>query len=293
LRMFVFSQYFYKCSINLTKASILLLYLRLFVQKPFRIICWVLMGFVGAFGVSTLGASIFQCMPITRSWNKAIKGNCINTTEFWYANAAFSILGDIIILVLPMPVIYQLRLRLNQKISLMAVFALGGFIIVTSVLRMTTLDTTSKSPDPTWEVGATTWTIIEPNIAIICACLPLFRMPLARLFPKLFPGTEPSRSAGNIPFSYAGQSKNDWTPSQVGHHQDIKQQASVVAGPDSGSEEFILHERNGTYVQSANGTPKNAIQKTTHISVKYDDDVSSTSGNRTPVKFQSKFYPIA
>jgi len=122
----VFSQYFYKLSINLTKASIILLYLRLFVQKPFRIACWILLGFVSVYGLATELGSILQCDPIQRSWNKAIPGKCINTTIFWYANAAFSILGDVIILVLPMPVIYQLKLQLNQKLSLMVVFALGG-----------------------------------------------------------------------------------------------------------------------------------------------------------------------
>jgi hypothetical protein len=51
------SQIFYKCSINLTKASILLLYLRLFVQKPFRLMCWILLGFVAAYGIATTLAS--------------------------------------------------------------------------------------------------------------------------------------------------------------------------------------------------------------------------------------------
>lgn len=119
------SQIFYKCSINLTKASILLLYLRLFVQKPFRLLCWILLGFVTAYGIATTLASTFQCNPIPRAWNKALPGKCLNTTIFWYTNAGFSILGDIIILVIPMPVIYSLKLRLNQKISLMFVFALG------------------------------------------------------------------------------------------------------------------------------------------------------------------------
>ena len=119
------SQIFYKCSINLTKASILLLYLRLFVQKPFRLMCWILLGFVVAYGIATTLVSTFQCTPVQRAWNKALPGHCVDTTIFWYANAGFSILGDIIILILPMPVIYSLKLRLNQKLSLMFVFALG------------------------------------------------------------------------------------------------------------------------------------------------------------------------
>jgi hypothetical protein len=113
------------------------------------------------------------------------------------------------------------------------------------------------------------------------------RMPLARLFPKLFPGSDPSRSATN-PFRHAGTGKNEWTPSQVGRTDRKQANASIVAGRDSGSEEFILHDRNATYLQPVTGS-KSAIQKTTHISVKYDDDHSTTSGERTPIKFESKF----
>ena len=113
------------------------------------------------------------------------------------------------------------------------------------------------------------------------------RMPLAQLFPKLFPSTDPSRSATN-PFTHAGTSKNDWTPSQIGRMDRKQANASIVAGRDSGSEEFILHDRNATYLQPVTGS-KSAIQKTTHISVKYDDDHSTASGERTPIKFESKF----
>jgi hypothetical protein len=80
---------------------------------------------VTAFGIATTLASTFQCTPVPRAWNKALPGRCLNTTIFWYTNAAFSILGDLIILLIPMPVIYSLNLHLSQKISLMFVFALG------------------------------------------------------------------------------------------------------------------------------------------------------------------------
>ena len=125
-QFFYFSQFTYKVSINATKASILLLYLRIFVQKQFRQICWILMGFVVAFGTATTLASIFQCTPIPRTWNKSIQGVCLNTTIFWYTNAGFSIAGDLILLVLPMPVLYNLKLPLNQRIALMLVFSLGA-----------------------------------------------------------------------------------------------------------------------------------------------------------------------
>lgn len=109
----------------MTKASILLLYLRIFLQKPFRFACWVMVAIVTAYGIASTMASIFQCTPIPRAWNKSISGTCISITTNWYANAGYSIATDVIILLLPMPIIYHLQMHRNQKVALMLVFALG------------------------------------------------------------------------------------------------------------------------------------------------------------------------
>ena len=76
--------------------------------------------------VATFFASIFQCTPVVRAWNKTIPGSCIDITDNWYANAGFSIATDIIILALPMYPVYNPRILLGRKIALMCVFALGS-----------------------------------------------------------------------------------------------------------------------------------------------------------------------
>lgn len=85
-----------------------------------------MLAIVSAYGVASTTASVFQCTPIARAWNKTVAGTCIDITTNWYANAGFSITTDVIILTLPMPVIYGLQMHTNQKVALMFVFALGG-----------------------------------------------------------------------------------------------------------------------------------------------------------------------
>jgi hypothetical protein len=113
----------------LTKASIILLYLRIFIQKTFRIICWAMLSIIVAYMIATTAAAIFQCTPIPRAWDKTIPGTCINITQNWFANAGFSIATDVIILLMPMPIIYSLNLQINQKLGLMFIFALGGLYV--------------------------------------------------------------------------------------------------------------------------------------------------------------------
>ena len=126
LELFYVAQIFYKITINLTKTSILLLYLRIFLQRWFRICCYTLMGVILAYMVATTSSSIWQCTPIRGAWDKSVHPECINLTKNWYANAGFSIATDVLILLLPMQPIWASNLTVNQKRALIIVFALGG-----------------------------------------------------------------------------------------------------------------------------------------------------------------------
>lgn len=125
-QLFYVAQIFYKVAINLTKTSILLLYLRIFVQRWFRICCYILMGIILSYMVATVASSIWQCSPIEGAWDKSIKPTCISLTKNWFANAGFSIATDVLILMLPMQPLWASKLPAVQKKALMFVFALGG-----------------------------------------------------------------------------------------------------------------------------------------------------------------------
>ena len=174
----------YKASINLTKCSILLLYLRLFERvRWLRWTCRFLITCVALYCAASVLVTIFQCTPIEKAFNKTLPGHCIDNGHFWYANAGFSIATDIVIYVIPMPLVHRLQIPWPQRVALMAVFAMGSFIIVTSCLRVTTIDVIATTTDLTYDISSTMWTIIEPNVAVICACLPMIRPLIVKVFP--------------------------------------------------------------------------------------------------------------
>jgi hypothetical protein len=130
LELYFFAQILYKINIGLTKISILLFYLRIFsVYRWFRGLCWSLIGLVAAFYLASVCSSIFQCHPVEFAFNKKSNGGhgtCIDLTAFWFANAAFNIGSDLIIIVIPSFAIKSLQLPTRSKVVLCAVFALGG-----------------------------------------------------------------------------------------------------------------------------------------------------------------------
>ncbi|CAI7668224.1 unnamed protein product [Penicillium crustosum] len=235
-QLFFVSQAFYKLTMNMTKMSILMLYLRIFIQRWFRITCYVLLVIITSYMVAAFFASVFQCTPVARAWNKAIPGSCINITTNWYANAGFSIATDIIILTLPMYPLYKSKIILKRKIALMIVFALGAFVVVTSIVRMQTLDFSSTSPDPTYDIASSVWTMLEENVAITCACLPMMWMPLARLFPSFFSldsGTDSYGSSGARSSELKATSRPQSNWSRLNAYPDTKDSIAMNQTGDS------------------------------------------------------------
>lgn len=111
---------------------------------------WATMGFVIATFVASVIAGLFQCNPIAFAWDKTIEGGtCFNVTALFYANAGLNIFQDVFIYILPMRMLWEIQIPQKQKIALIAVFAVGGFVCVTGMLRLNSLKTASISKDPT------------------------------------------------------------------------------------------------------------------------------------------------
>ncbi|OAQ99996.1 hypothetical protein LLEC1_01841 [Akanthomyces lecanii] len=288
LQMFYIAQIFYKLTINLTKTSILLLYRRIFVQRWFRYSCNTLICIVMAYCVATTASSIWQCTPIPFAWDKSLHGSCISMITNWYANAGFAIATDVLILSLPMQPIWASKLPVNQKRALMLVFALGGFVTVTSILRATTLNFSITSPDVTYDISSTLWTIIEINVAIICACLPMCRLVLAWILPSLFGSMTVSSTPKNA------QSSGSSNPTMTIGHRRLRSldgkwapytSSSKTDGMSHGSvhhheqtsEEFILAPYQKVYLQE---NAEGVIRKTTQYEVYYEHEDSKAENGR-------------
>ncbi|KAI1768928.1 hypothetical protein GGR53DRAFT_462009 [Hypoxylon sp. FL1150] len=277
-KYFYLCQVTYKACINLTKASILLLYLRIFSNtKWLRWACRFILTTVILYCIASVTATIFQCTPVTKAFNKSLKGTCIDNGHFWFANAGFSIATDVIILTLPMPLVYALQVPRVQKAALIMVFALGVFVVITSCLRVTTIDIQATTPDQTYDISSTMWTIIEMNVAIVCACLPQIRPLIVKWFPRLMPSYHSSSrersdkrevlADSSLPGSHSSSSggtrpeEGRWT--RIHNHsmvQDDTDRPNFRKG-DTGSEEHMLQDEKGFQ-----------IHKTVQYTVEYSPD---------------------
>lgn len=163
------------------------------------------MVFVVVTGTGSVLASTFQCTPIHKAWDTTgkVSGSCINVNALFFANAGLDIFQDAVIYVLPMKMLYQIQIPKRQKMALMMVFAVGGFVVITGMIRLNSLKVAQNTPDPSCEslidlysstasdaftdnnYGAAVWSAIECNIGVVCASLPTFKPLIDRFFPAL------------------------------------------------------------------------------------------------------------
>lgn len=108
------------------KVAILLLYYRLFPNKTFRRVIYGMGTLVLLCLVSTFFSFLLQCLPIRSFWQHQVAHHCFVQNPFYLAAASLSLVSDVFILVMPMPMVWALNISRQRKMGLSLVFLLGG-----------------------------------------------------------------------------------------------------------------------------------------------------------------------
>ncbi|KXL43883.1 hypothetical protein M433DRAFT_294979 [Acidomyces richmondensis BFW] len=137
-----------------------------------------------------------ECLAVQSNWNKSIYGHCINNTLFRWSWAGFNTVTDLWVLILPLPILWRLRMTPLKKFSTVFIFCLGLFIIATSIIWTTALvAAVNTDSDSTWSSSPIfIWSHIEASVGFIATCLPVLRAPIARILPKWITGTSGDQS---------------------------------------------------------------------------------------------------
>jgi hypothetical protein len=104
----------------------LLLYIRIFIVKPFQLVCWILIGINITILVSVILAVFLICKPLSYSFAPVTPGgHCGSLSSFELYTAVTSLINDFVIVVLPMPVLWRLQMAKKRKVGLAVVFGMG------------------------------------------------------------------------------------------------------------------------------------------------------------------------
>ncbi|KAI8627014.1 hypothetical protein F5Y19DRAFT_185416 [Xylariaceae sp. FL1651] len=181
-------------ALNLGKLSALFFYLKLFNSKSIaRITKWCIL----AVTLGTIGLILWQflfCHPLYKMWLWDGLENCGDRKPLYVAVCVWSIFTDLLALVVPLPIIWKLKMERTTKVRLSWLFAAGLSVTATSIVRLGYIVTIDYHDDFSFHsVTSTFLAVIEPPETILCVSLPM----IYSLWGRIGPGSK--KNDGSTP----------------------------------------------------------------------------------------------
>ncbi|KAF2230403.1 hypothetical protein EV356DRAFT_519935 [Viridothelium virens] len=168
--------------VAVVKIGILIFYWRIFSIQSFRRKVLILGAGLLCASTAIFLTFMFQCTPIPRFWAGTDSGYCINQVAFYISGGTLNIVGDAAVLALPIHQVWILKASKQQRIALVFLFLLGGFVCITSIFRLIALNEIDPEDFSYTNVGGGLWSTVEVQVGFICANMPHLRP----LFIKFF-----------------------------------------------------------------------------------------------------------
>jgi hypothetical protein len=116
----------YIISLTLTKISIVLQYFRFFANPIVRGACWATIIVVACYGIAAVVTTAFICQPLDAFWDSKVEAHYINTEAFYVAQSVLNIITDFTILMIPLPLLWTLKLTPKKRMQVGLMFAVGA-----------------------------------------------------------------------------------------------------------------------------------------------------------------------
>ncbi|KAL4918312.1 hypothetical protein BDW62DRAFT_210580 [Aspergillus aurantiobrunneus] len=161
------------------KFSLLSFFWRLFdsVRTPVRFFWWVMCGVTASTWIVLVVLQNLACDPIE---NFFTLGKCSTPRDVYYSNLVFrftvgtDIAGDILIMLIPFPLLPKLQVPPRKKYTLAAIFSLPLIPILFAVLRLVIAKPAdNENVDP---IKFQLYSMLENSSAIVTSCLPSLRL---------------------------------------------------------------------------------------------------------------------
>ncbi|KAF2796640.1 hypothetical protein K505DRAFT_202661, partial [Melanomma pulvis-pyrius CBS 109.77] len=171
-------------ALSFVKLSIAFFLLSIAHRAIYRRFLWSIIVFLVLFMLFTFFSLVFGCVPITANWNFALRpppigtgtARCLSLTTYRniaLVNSIINILTDIVLALMPVPLIWTLQLNKRTKASLIFILSLGFFACAAGIVKTPLLfhffDDIDSTGHRSWYYA---WQITEMNVGIIAATLP-------------------------------------------------------------------------------------------------------------------------
>ncbi|CRG91967.1 hypothetical protein PISL3812_09021 [Talaromyces islandicus] len=180
-------QIIYYTFLNVPKLAVLVLYQRLFSVR--YLTTWatrILMAVLVLYTIVSVFLSIFACGRHVDAFYSedpnAAKQWCIDVNAMQIYTSIPNIVTDVLMLLVPMPVAFGLRVRMSVKLGIAVTFLMGSLGLIFSALRFWITYKVNNSDDQTYvSAQLLVWTELEVGCYLISACLLILRPLIERI----------------------------------------------------------------------------------------------------------------
>ncbi|KAF2966245.1 hypothetical protein GQX73_g7356 [Xylaria multiplex] len=182
----------YSVHILVSKAAILLEWLHIFVpggtRNAFFWACHILLWVNVLFYFSIIIVANLVCFPFALIWDKTLEGTCIDGKVIEVTSAVLNLTSDVIILVLPQRVIWNLQMKMQKKIGFSVIFAIGILAVTAAAFRLSSATDYYHSKDATYVASALIlWSLVEMTSLFLILSVPSVPKALQALKKTLVP----------------------------------------------------------------------------------------------------------
>ncbi|KAJ5715337.1 uncharacterized protein N7483_012518 [Penicillium malachiteum] len=247
-------EFTYTPAIMFAKLATLFLYYQVFeVSRYRRIIAGIGVIIVLCCLVSIILAFSI-CRPFRYFWTQAAdvnNGTYGDVMLFYKSYSIPSLVIDVMILVLPWPIVLKLQMHTSEKIGLILTFLAASLGIIIYALRFSVFFTVPLFSDPTWYAsgGPMIYTLVEPSIYMIASILPTTRHLYRRICRKVRQAARLQRENDNNSLEIIGSLSQPAEPHNIKNsdksYQRITGRMDIwQANTDSSKEELTLGDQN-------------------------------------------------
>ncbi|KAF2018549.1 hypothetical protein BU24DRAFT_418072 [Aaosphaeria arxii CBS 175.79] len=166
-------------AVTCVRVSMLLFYLRIFEVSSLRPAFWIALGLNIAGCVAICITALTICRPMNSAYKQVPGGHCGDILVFQSFTAYWNLIGDVAIVILPMPILWSLKIGTRKKIGLSIIMGLGVIICIGTIIRVI-FSAVYMVGNITMQNAVVVFiTAMEPVLGVIIACVahfpPVFR----------------------------------------------------------------------------------------------------------------------
>ncbi|KAF7715364.1 Uncharacterized protein PECH_001429 [Penicillium ucsense] len=171
----------------LSKTSFALTLLRIVTKTWMKVLLWHIIISMNAIMWLCAICYLIQCSPTAALWDTRL----MKTAKCWpnivfeaiaLAAGAYSGLMDLVLALLPWPVIWKLQMRRREKFGIALAMSMGIFASITAFIKTAQLVNVTHVHDFTWFCSSIViWSSAETGCTIFAASIPALRVIFVRM----------------------------------------------------------------------------------------------------------------